>query len=77
MRPLCGPGEWLFNAQQGSMSVFSQLMLPEGLGFFFFLFLIFLGLYLRHMEVPRLGVESAGAAGLYHRHSNARSEPHL
>ena len=36
MRPLCGPGEWLFNAQQGSRSVFSQLMLPEGLGFFFF-----------------------------------------
>ena len=26
--------------------------------FFFLFFLVFLGLYMRHMEVPRLGVES-------------------
>ena len=29
------------------------------------------------MEVPRLGVESAVAAGLNHNHSNTGSKPHL
>ena len=33
-------------------------------------FLVFLGLHLRYLEVPRLGVV---AAGLYHSHSHARS----
>ena len=47
--------------------------------FFVVLFCIFvlLGLHLRHMEVPRLGVELATAASLYHSHSNSRSEPCL
>ena len=31
-------------------------IMEKGFGFFFFL--VFLGLYPRHMEVPRLGVES-------------------
>ena len=34
---------------------------------------VFSLLYLQHMEVPGLGVELE----LHHRHSNARSEPHL
>ena len=34
-----------------------DLALPLFLSFFFFFF-VFLGLYLQHMEVPRLGVES-------------------
>ena len=29
------------------------------------------------MEVPRLGVETAVAAGLHHSHSNTRAESHL
>ena len=29
-----------------------------GICFFFFFFLVFLGPHLRHMEVPRLGVEA-------------------
>ena len=38
----------------------------------------FLGPYLWHMEVPRLGVKSdLQAAGLHHSHSNARSESSL
>ena len=43
-----------------------------------FLFILFflVGLHLWHMEVPRLGIK-ATAAGLRHRHSNARSEPCL
>ena len=47
--------------------------------FFFSFFLsVFLGLHLRHVEVPRLGVQSElQAAGLHHSHSNVRSEPHL
>ena len=44
---------------------------------FVLLLCFFLGLYLRHMEVPRLGVELATAASLYHSHSNSRSEPCL
>ena len=40
---------------------------------------VFLGMLLRHMEVPRLGAKSylAVAAGLHHSHSSARSEPPL
>ena len=54
---------------------------------------VFLGLHLRHMEVPRLGVQSelqlpayttaiatpgpSRVYDLHHSHSNARSEPHL
>ena len=43
-----------------------------------FLFLFFLlGLYLRHMEVPRLEVELELQLPAYtHSHSNAGSEPH-
>ena len=37
-------------------------------------FLVFLRLHLRHLEVPRPGVE---ATGLHDSHSNARSKPHL
>ena len=43
---------------------------------FLFVF-VFLGPHPCHMEVPRLRVESAAAASLHHRHSNARSEPYL
>ena len=43
----------------------------------FCLFVYFLWLHQWHMEVPRLRVETAGAAGLRHSHSNARSKPHL
>ena len=39
------------------------------------LFFFFLGLNLRHMEVPRLGVQSE--LQLHHSHSNIRSEPRL
>ena len=35
------------------------------------------GPHLRHMEVPRLRVETATAAGLHPSHGNIRSEPHL
>ena len=45
-----------------------------------FFFLLFLGLNLWHMEVPRLGVESelqAPGAGLHHGHSNTGFEPCL
>ena len=45
---------------------------------FEFLFFLFLGPHLWHVEVPRLGVESeATAASLRHSHSNIESEPHL
>ena len=38
----------------------------------------FLGLHLRHMEVPKPGVQSgATAAGLRHSYSNSGSKPHL
>ena len=43
-------------------------------------FLLFLGLHLQHMEVPRgQGVKSELQLPAYtsHSHSNARSEPHL
>ena len=40
-------------------------------------FFCFLGLHLWHMDVPRLGVESAAAAGLYHSHGNVGSEPRM
>ena len=45
----------------------------------FFFGLKCLGPYLPHMEVPRLGVESAVAAGQHHNHShsNSGSEPRL
>ena len=42
-----------------------------------FVLFCFLELHLHHMEVPRLGVESATAAGLHHSHSNSGSKPHL
>ena len=48
--------------------------------FLLLLLLLFLGLLLRHMEVPRLGVESElkpPAYGLRQSHSNIRSEPRL
>ena len=41
---------------------------------FLFSFLFFLGLYLQHVEVPRLGVKLELQL---HSHSNARSEPCL
>ena len=41
---------------------------------FFFLSFVFLGLHPRHMEIPRLGVQSELQLGLYHSHSNAGSE---
>ena len=44
---------------------------------FIYLFICFLGLHLRHMEVPRLGVESELQLPAYTSHSNAGSEPHL
>ena len=44
--------------------------------FYFILFLLFLGLRLQHMEVPR-DLTGATAAGLHHSHRNARSEPCL
>ena len=38
----------------------------------------FLGLHLRHMELPRLGgLIRATAAGLHHSHSNSRSKLQL
>ena len=47
------------------------------IGFHFLLF-CFLGPYLWHMEVPRLGVEiGAIAVGLHHSHSNMESKLHL
>ena len=40
--------------------------------FFFFLSFVFLGLHLRHMEIPRLGVElKLWLPGLHHRHSHS------
>ena len=44
-----------------------------------FCLVFFLGLHLRHVEVPQLGVEldSAAAAGLRHSHSNTGSELYL
>ena len=45
---------------------------------FFFFFLVFLGLYTHHVEVPRLGGWiRAVAASHSHSYSNARSEPYL
>lgn len=41
--------------------------------FFFFSFFRFLGPHLRHIEVPRLGLMRAVAAG----HSHSRSEPKM
>ena len=46
-------------------------------GFFFNLSFVFLGLNLRHMEVPRLGVEMELQRWPTHSHSNVRSEPCL
>ena len=46
--------------------------------FLFFVFLPFLGLLPRHMEVLRLrGLIGAVAAGLHHSHRNVGSEPRL
>ena len=52
------------------------LKVPERVDLFC---LFVLGLYLRHMEVPRLGVESELylQACRHHSHSNAGSKPHL
>ena len=50
-------------------------MIERGSGFFFvlfFLFLLFLGLYLWQVEIPRLGLNAA--SGLHHSYSNARSQ---
>ena len=44
--------------------------------FFFLFFFCSLGLHLRHVEIPRLGVKSA-AAGLHQGLSSTGSEPHL
>ena len=45
---------------------------------FFFSFFSFLGLHLRHIEVPRLGgLIRAGAASRCHSHSHSGSEPEL
>ena len=43
----------------------------------FFFFWSFLGPHSGHVEVPRLGVQLAIAAGLCHNHSNARSKLNL
>ena len=57
--------------------LYLQLLRTQGFlsFFFFFSFLVLLGLHLRHMEIPRLGVESELQlpACIYHSHSNARS----
>ena len=46
--------------------------------FILFLFFVFLGLHLQHMEVLRArGQIGATTLGLHHSHSNARSEPCL
>ena len=47
--------------------------------FFFFFFLFFLRPHLRHMEVPRLGVNKEPQLPAYTTatDSNARSEPHV
>ena len=56
---------------------------PEGkihlLPFFFFSFVVVLGLHPRHMDVPRLGRGQMRdvAASLHHSHSNPRFKPHL
>ena len=58
--------------------VFFCVCLKFFLCFFFFFFFFFLGLYLWHVEVPRLGGWiKAAAAGLHDSHRNARSEPCL
>ena len=43
------------------------------------IFFFFLGVYLWHMEVPRLGglIRATAATELCHSHSNARSKLHL
>ena len=70
-------------AKRGSCvgkSVYGNLCVSEYCGVFIYsfiyLFLVSLEPHPRHMEVPRLGVESAVAAGLHHSHSNARSLTH-
>ena len=45
--------------------------------YYSFIYFVFLGPHLRHMEVPRLGVELELQLLTYHSHSNTRSEPHL
>ena len=46
--------------------------------FFSFLFLVFVGPHLRHMEIPRLGVESElQLPSQSQSHSNAGSKLHL
>ena len=47
---------------------------PLDIEFFFF---FFLGPNPQHMEVPRLGIKSATAAGLCHSQSCVGSDPHL
>ena len=66
---------------QNEVKVIPNISLTVGLflNFFnFFFFLPFLGPLPWHMEVPRLGVQiGTTAAGIYHSHSNAGSEPRL
>ena len=49
----------------------------DGSNFIYSFIFCFLGPHPRHMEVPRLGVQSKVSAGLHHSHSNARSKPYL
>jgi len=44
---------------------------------FIALIFVFLGLHMRHMEVPRLGVELKLQLQAYTSHTNSGSEPHL
>ena len=63
-------GSW-YRIAKASWLYFSSL---SELGEVVFYFILFLGLQMWHMKVPRLGVKSGAiAAGLYHSHSNARS----
>ena len=89
-RPWCPVGELGLAGSPGVLKGHWGEYVPGVcfLFFVFFVFLHFLGLLPRHMEVPRLGVESYGAsqargliravaASLHESHSNSGSEPHL
>ena len=61
-------------------SLFLNLLSHNGNSLFvcLFVFFCFLGLHLRHVEVPRLGVTNRSySCQLYHVHINAGSEPSL